>query len=324
MKRIAGTRRLAFGLMGVVLMMTLLMAACGGADDDAAPTEPPTIAIDINTDVAPTDAPEPATVGPTGDEPIAFDAASATITVDGDTSDWDSIAGVTVPLKQFELQPGVTFDELDWDEANPLDPVDVEFKVASDADNIYMLLEISDDYDFVLEDHKLSAALAVQFLIEVDAGAHMGAGDEDFEAGLGMVDMWHWELDCVAGALSGGGGITGGDDADCNFDDEFATDPEDREDDGGGDEFVNANAENSLIGVWQHTASASGIGAEGTWIFEMSRPLQTGDPQDAQFASGATILVALAYWDADESVEGWTDTGHLQSADVGWIEVTLP
>jgi len=308
--------------MGVALTVTLLVAACGGDDDGAAPTEPPTIAIEINTDMVPTDAAEPATVGPAGDEPIAFDAASATIIVDGDTADWDSIAGVTVPLKQFELQSGVTFDDLDWDEANPLDPVDVGLKVATDSDNIYMLLEVPDDYDFVLDDHKLSAALAVQFLIEVDAGAHMGAGDDDFEAGLGMVDMWHWELDCAAGALSGGGGIAGGDDPACNFDDEFATDPEEREDDGGGDAIVNADAENSLAGVWQHTASATG--ADGTWIFEMSRPLQTGDPQDAQFAGGATILMALAYWDADESLEGWTDTGHLQSADAGWIEVTLP
>ncbi len=324
MKRMIETRRLVLGLLGVALAVTFLVAACGDGDDDAAPTEPPTIAIEINTDVAPTDADGPATAAPDGDEPIAFDAASATITVDGDTSDWDSITGVTVPLKQFELPPGVTFDELDWDEANPLDPVDVVLKVATDADNLYMLIEVPDDYDFNLEDHKLSAALAVQFLIEVDAGAHMGSGDDDFEASLGMVDMWHWELDCAAGALSGGGGIAGGDDPACNFDDEFATDPEEREDDGGGDIIVNPDGENSLAGVWEHTARAGGEGAEGTWIFEMSRPLQTGDPQDAQFASGATVLVALAYWDADESVEGWTDTGHLQSADIGWIEVTLP
>ena len=56
----------------------------------------------------------------------------------------------------------------------------------------------------------------------------------------------------------------------------------------------------------------------------MSRPFQTGDPQDAQFASGDTALLALAYSDADESLEGWTDTGHLVSSEHGWIEVTLP
>jgi hypothetical protein len=86
---------------------------------------------------------------------------------------------------------------------------------------------------------------------------------------------------------------------------------------------VNATAENSLAGVWEHTARASGPGADGSWIFEMSRPLQTGDPQDAQFASGSTANVALAFFDPTEGAEGWSDAGHLQSAYNGWIEVTL-
>jgi hypothetical protein len=34
--------------------------------------------------------------------------------------------------------------------------------------------------------------------------------------------------------------------------------------------------------------------------------------------------MALAYFDPSETAEGWTDAGHLQSADAGWIEVTLP
>lgn len=317
MNKVLGIRRNVLALIGVALAMTLLVGACSDDGDDAAPTVRPTVAVQIT---------EEPTATPSGHagESIAFDAASATIVLDGDAADWDDIAGVTVPLAQFELPPGVTFDDLDWDEANPLDPIDVTLKVATDSDNIYILLEVPDDYDFNPDDHNLSASLAVQFLIETDAGAHMGTGDEDFEASLGMVDIWHWELDCGPGELSGGGGITGGDDEACNFDDEFATSPEDREDDGGGDDLINADAENSLAGVWQHTAIADGNGAEGTWIFEMSRPLQTGDPQDAQFASGVTVLVALAYFDPDESLEGWTDTGHLQSAEVGWIEVTLP
>ncbi len=56
----------------------------------------------------------------------------------------------------------------------------------------------------------------------------------------------------------------------------------------------------------------------------MSRPLQTGDPEDAQFVAGGTAKMALAYWDADEGATGWTDTGHLISADEGWIVVNLP
>ena len=34
--------------------------------------------------------------------------------------------------------------------------------------------------------------------------------------------------------------------------------------------------------------------------------------------------MALAYWDADETPDDWTDLGHLQSSSFGWIEVALP
>ena len=38
-------------------------------------------------------------------EEIALDAATCTIVVDGDSSDWDGIEGATVTLEQFELPP---------------------------------------------------------------------------------------------------------------------------------------------------------------------------------------------------------------------------
>ena len=38
-----------------------------------------------------------------------------------------------------------------------------------------MLVEVDDDYDFNLEDHNLSAALAVMFPIDEAAGTAMGA-----------------------------------------------------------------------------------------------------------------------------------------------------
>jgi hypothetical protein len=34
--------------------------------------------------------------------------------------------------------------------------------------------------------------------------------------------------------------------------------------------------------------------------------------------------MALAYWDADETPDGWTAAGHIQSSTGGWIEITLP
>jgi hypothetical protein len=307
----------AIVLLAALALLALVAVACGD-DDGASPTAEPT--------AEPTAAPASPTAGPTaepsdddghGDE-ITFDAATATITVDGDDSDWSDIEGVSVPMEQIEIPEG-----FDWDEPGPLDEIDVTLKVATDGDNLYVLMEVPDDYNYDPADHNLSAAVAVMFLIDPEAGPHMGTEDEDYETSLGMVDIWHWELDCAAGLPSGAGDPGNGDDPDCNFDDEFATDPETREDDGGGD-TANAAAENSLAGVWTHTASSGGPDADGSWIFEMSRPLQTGDPEDAQFESGGTAMMALAYFDPDESLEGWTDTGHLQSAENGWIEVALP
>ncbi len=310
----------AIVLLAALAVLTLVAVACGDDDDgdESSPTADPTAAPTASPTAAPTAEPTDAGDGDHDAAEIAFDAATATITVDGDNSDWADIEGATVTLEQFEIPDGV-----DWDAPGVVDPIDVTVKVATDDSNIYVLLEVPDDYDFDPADHNFSASPNVMFLIDAAAVPHMGAGDDDFETGLGMVDIWHWELDCAAGVTSGGGDAGSGDDPDCNLDDEYSTDPEEREDDGGGD-TANAAAENSLAGVWTHTNSAGGIGAAGTWIFEMSRPLQTGDPEDAQFVAGGTVKMALAYFDADEGLEGWTDTGHVTSAESGWIEVALP
>ena len=61
----------------------------------------------------------------------------------------------------------------------------------------------------------------------------------------------------------------------------------------------------------------------GVWYFEVSRPLQTGDAQDAQFTVGESTLLALAYWDADFGPDGWDDSTHVQSSNQGWIQVNL-
>jgi hypothetical protein len=191
--------------------------------------------------------------------------------------------------------------------------------LATDSESVYVLVEIEDDYDYVPDDHGLSAAMAVMFRTDDPAAPHMGTTEENQRKSLGKVDIWHWVLDCGPGVVSGGvTGIRGGNDPQCNLDDEYAKTPKDLEDDG------SPQAENSLAGVWEHTGRGQGLGASGTWIFEMSRKLRTGDPDDAQLSPGTTSYMALAYWDADETPDGWTELGHLQSATGGWIEVTLP
>jgi hypothetical protein len=315
--------RLALLLASAIILTAVVGVACGGGGEEDETATPPqaTAPSEPTTAPEPTAAAEPTTAeaedegeeeqGPT----IALDAASATITVDGDDSDWADIEGAEFDIEQIEVPPG---SDIEFD---PVAPKDATLKVASDGTNVYVLVEVDDTYDYVADDPHLSAAIAMMFRIDDPAPPHMGAEESDLDTSLGMVDIWHWELDCGPGETSGGQGIAGGDDPTCNLDDEFSTTPEDREDDGGGD-IANPNAENGLTGAWTHTATAPG--GEGKWIFEMSRPLSTGDPQDAQLTSGGTANMAIAYWDPEESETGWSDAGHLQSAEHGWIEVTLP
>jgi hypothetical protein len=243
----------------------------------------------------------------------AIDATSASITVDGDASEWDAVPGLDVTLESIQ-------------------GVDVEskaatVKVAHDGENVYVLLTVEDDYNWNADDPHLSASLAVMWSVDTGAGPHMGTDDDAGEGpSLGMVDIWHWELECGLGEEQGGRvsgpgeGFPGNDDA-CNFDDEFATDPETRFDDGDTEGPAGSGSENSLLGVFSHTDPTED--ASGTWIFEMSRPLETGDSQDGQLTVGETALLALAYWDPDNSVEGWDDDQHVQSSNGGWIEVLI-
>jgi len=297
------------GVLAVVV--ALVAAACG--DDDATGETTVSTAAPVTTATTPaptTDAPAPATTTEESAGGVVYTAPEAAITVDGDPSDWAEIPELHMILKPIK-----------GEEVVEAELHDATVQVAYDADYIYMLFGVDDDFDFVEGDAKLSAAMAVAWAIDSGAGEAMGATEDDHETSLGLVDIWHWELDCAAGVESGGAVYepgadkSPGNDSGCNFDDEYSTSPEDREDDD------MAGAENSLFGVYSHTADVNG--EAGTWYFEMSRPLQTGDAGDAQFVAGGTGLLALAYWDADQTPEGWEDDSHVQSTDLGWIEIRL-
>jgi hypothetical protein len=281
-KRRVDVRLLRSGLLAGVAVTALVVTACTSTS------------------------PEPgASEGPSGDM-RTISAVAADITVDGDASDWEGIDGLTLSLEAIA-------DE-------EVEAHDASVKVAHDDEFIYVLFEVTDDYDYVAgDDYHLSGSSAIQWAIDTGAGEHMGADEPDRETSLGVVDIWHWELECGPGVENGGAvsepGAESdpGDDGACNFDDEWAEVPETREDDNG------TGAENSLLGVWNHTNPTTG--EDGTWIWEIRRPLQTGDEQDAQFSVGEAALLALAYWDPDVSPEGWSDEGHVQSANQGWIQV---
>lgn len=304
--------------LAVIGVFALIVASCsGGAADDTTTTTTapaPTTTIATPTTAAPTttEAATTTTEQPGGMESArSLDAPVAAIVVDGDLSDWAGVVGLSLTLEPI-------VDRAD----DPLEDKDVTIRMAHDGEMVYALFTVDDDYDWVADDHNLSAALAVMFPVGAGGGPHMGAEDEEGETSTGMVDIWHWELDCAAGELNGGGaghpageGSDPGNDSVCNMDDEWATDAETREDDN------TATGENSLTGVWWHSNPVDG--APGTWYFEMSRPLDTGDEQDGQFTVGESTLLALAYWDADFGPEGWDDSTHVQSSNQGWININL-
>lgn len=273
-----GARRV-LGLLLVLTALFVAFAGCGGDEEEAAPE----------------------------DGARAVEAIAEAIAVDGDASDWDGISGLDVTLEAIEEED--------------VEPKDATVRVVHDDEYLYVLFEVEDDYNWNPDDAHLSGAAAVMWSLEAAAGAHMGSEDPSGEPSAGTVDIWHWELECASGEETGGEvsapgeGEDPGNDEGCNFDDEWSTSPEEREDDNG------EGAENSLLGVWSHTNPTED--AEGSWIFEMRRPLETGDEQDAQFAPGEPARMALAYWDADGGPAGWEEDGHVQTANQGWIDVNL-
>ncbi len=305
----------------LVVLAVLALVAASCTNGDAEETTTSAAAPDTTAAPATTEAPtttEAAATTTTEEAPPAdtglrsLDAGEAAIAVDGDLSDWGDVAGLSLTLEPIVARAD---DELEEKDAT--------IRIAHDSDMLYVLFAVEDDYDWLADDHNLSAALAVMFPVDSGGGPHMGADDEEGENSTGMVDIWHWELDCAAGELNGGGaghpageGSDPGNDSVCNMDDEWATDAETREDDN------SATGENSMTGVWWHSNPIE-TGAPGTWYFEMSRPLQNGDEQDAQFTVGESTLLALAYWDADYGPEGWDDSTHVQSSSQGWINVNL-
>ena len=265
---------------------------------EATATEPPDNAPTVTNDVQ---TPPPLNHGD-------LLAPVASITVDGDSSDWDDIAGM-----ELTLEPVLGLDVL---------LQDVVIKIAHDGEYIYTLLIVEDDFHWTVEHPHLVASQSIMWAIDENAGPHMGTDGANITASLGVVDVWHWELGCVAGDEAGGAvhapgdGEPPGEDGTCRLNDEWAASPFDRDVDKGD------GAENSLLGVWTHTNPVDG--GEGTYTFEIRRPLITGDVQDAQFAPGEIALFAVAYWDPDnDPVEGWEDAEHVQSANRGWIEIVL-
>jgi len=227
------------------------------------------------------------------------------ITIDGLIGDWAGIPGTKITM----VRPYATSDRI-------IDGLEV--RTAYDDSNIYVLILVTDDYDYNITDNHKSAAIAVLFPIDEAATPDMGGGK-------GNVDIWHWELDVGPGVVTGFNLVSGNDPVG-NLDDEYSFSITDRHDD---------DTANEVYGAWSHT-NMSAVGAKGVWIFEFKRSLITSDAlkQDVHFEIGKTFKMAVAYWDADEKGEpgvknGWTAAGHYSTCtdpdtlDFSWIDMDL-
>lgn len=107
-----------------------------------------------------------------------------------------------------------------------------------------------------------------------------------------------------------------GNDHTSNSDDELSVHPCLRGDDGGFRPTPNRQYRNQLRYAWSHSAIDSyrhpfgPIGADGTYIYEFSRPLVTNEDADAQFTVGQNASFAFAFWIPSSSSVGWTNPDH--------------
>lgn len=129
-----------------------------------------------------------------------------------------------------------------------------------------------------------------------------------------------------------------GNDHTSNSDDEFSVHPCIRDDDASSKAYLSRYLQretytyrNQLRYAWSHSAINSyqypfaDNGADGTYIFEFSRPLTTNENTDVQFSVGGDSYYSFALWIPPAVGGEWTAAGHyVAPADlINFGKVTL-
>jgi hypothetical protein len=241
--------------------------------------------------------------------------------LDGNLKDWSKVQGIETDLYNIfsvEYYGGAA-----------------TYKCLYDNSHIYFALSIPGPYRFDSADNHKCASVSTMFKVGklatfVDMG---GCQDALFEGACSSgvppqcdeyrVDIGaHWELSGTEqGTLYAmDSTLVSGNDPVANLDDEYAVSPYCRFDDGG------EGAGNEWSGAWAHTNSSE-IGAEGDYLFELSRLLQTKtNATDLQVLSpGDTYSFGIAYWDPFETeATGWSDADHFLTGCANqWIDLVL-
>ena len=128
-----------------------------------------------------------------------------------------------------------------------------------------------------------------------------------------------------------------GNDHTSNSDDEFSVHPCIRDDDASSKDHLSSYLQrdmytyrNQLRYAWSHSAINSyqypfaSNGANGTYVFELSRPLMTNENTDVQFSVGGDGYYSFALWVPPEVGSEWTAAGHyVAPTDYQFGKVTL-
>lgn len=265
-----------------------------------------------------------------------------TITIDGNSSDWDSVDGQFFKMRQAFGTPTVY----------PQGSGEMLIKVAHDGRNIYVLLQTPGAFVWSSENAHLAPSVALMFGIGDDASFNMmgGCAECSEEACRGHeVDLLHFELStAIPGRLYGTNVVdkmlASGKDSIGSLNDMFAWNPHclsfDSPPASSGINasnylFAGSGAQNEWQGSWSHTsisleyglvssdAPFGKMGTEGDYVFEFTRPLRTEDrfQQDVQLTIGNKHRFGAAIW-YPVGGEQWSSGQHyVLSCD--WVSLDL-
>ena len=237
-------------------------------------------------------------------------------TIDANDSDWAGVEVFESPLTGALTSEAYTAGNM-------------KIQCAYDDTNIYFFYQFPGKYMFDSSDNHKCAAVATMFQMGEKAtlfnmgGCPLSEAVNCDTAPEGcvpyVVDIAaHWELKDTERAVMYGPNDGTGDDPIANKDDEFAVGPWCRDDD------LGENPGNEWSGAWDFLEDATD-GAEGYYVFELSRPLTTPSPEtDVQLKAGTEVNFGIAFWNPDETQNGWSNAGHVVTAcSPGWDWIGL-
>ena len=236
--------------------------------------------------------------------PMICKSTTSPPTLDGDLSDWANVTGIDIQLTNIT--------------GSVYEPGNLTAKCLYDSTNFYLAMEVPGAYLYDATTDELCAAIGMMMKIGQEATFVNMGGCPDAANGCingvpdtcnsYLVDIGaHWQLPStqqgVVYTISDESAVH----AYCRTDDENI---------GGGNEWS---------GAWVHSNNSTTVEDGAYYVFELSRPLKTGSATtDSQLAAGDTYEFGLAFWDPNQTVDGWSDNGHyVTGCAEQWMNLVL-